>query len=168
MAELPSTPADGKVRVAWAPAIADTTAPTATELADATIVDLSCYLTGDGFNPSLDEATVSDPRLCDVQTYERRGRVTRGLSLTYIENPGDVDTNEAYDTLVPGTTGYIVVRRGPDFDTAFAAADVVDVWPVEAGERSKLAPEANSVLRVTQRMFVTGGVQTDVAVATAA
>jgi hypothetical protein len=158
MVDLPSTPADGNVKIVWTPTIADTAAPTATILNGATTVDLSCYLTGDGFTPGLDEATISDPRLCETETFEQPGRASRTLTVTYINNSNTALDNEAYETLVPGTTGYIVRREGKPFDDDFAASDEVEVWPVKAGKRSKLPPEANSVLRVTQKMFVTGRV----------
>lgn len=165
MAELPSTPADGNVRIAWVPTIADPAAPTSTELTGAGVIDLSCYLTGDGWNPALDEQTISDDRLCDTETFEQPGRSQYTTSVTYIDNTNTTDPNEAAETLIPGTTGYIVVRSGKAYDQPFAASDVVDVWPVKCGKYQKLPPEANSVLRRTQKLFVTGRVQTDVTVA---
>lgn len=164
MADIPSTPADGNLKVVWVPTIANPDSPTATELSAAGAVDVSCYLTGDGWAPSLSEDTISDPRLCETATFEQPGRAQRSLSVTYIENPGDATNNKAYDTFIPGTAGYFVVRRGKAFDTAFAAADKVDVWPVKAGAYSPNAPTANSVLTVTQKMFVTAKVRTQVAV----
>lgn len=163
MADLPSTLADGNVKVAFVPAIANPDAPTTAEVTAGT--DMSCYLTADGWNPGLDEATVADDRLCDTQTYERRGRVSRTLTIRYVENPGDATNNAAFTTLAPGTSGFFVVRRGSAYDAAFAATQKVDVWPVEAGEYNELPPEANSVLRVEQRMFVRGPKRTQVAVA---
>lgn len=165
MADIPSTPADGNVKVAFVPAIANTSAPTVAELTGASAIDLSCYLSADGFTPGLDEAVISDDRLCDTETFEQPGRSSRTLQVTYIDNSNTDDDNEAYETLVPGSTGYIVVRRGKAYDGAFAATDKVDVWPVKAGKYSDLPPEANSVLKVTQKLFVTGRVQDRVAVA---
>lgn len=166
MADITSTKADGNVKVAFVSTIADTTAPTATELATGTIKELSCYLTGDGWNPGLDEQVVSDDRLCSTQTFEQRGRSTRSLTITYIENPTSDTGNLAFTTLAPGTTGYLVERRGTAYSTAFAADDVVNVWPITAGEYLQQPPEANSVLKVQQKMFVTGTVQIGVDVVT--
>lgn len=164
MADIPSTPADGNVRVAFVPTIADTAAPTSAELSAAGAVDLSCYLTGDGFNPGLDEAVVADDRLCSTDTFEQPGRKQRNLSVTYIDNTNSTDPNEAAETLIPGSEGFIVKRSGLAYTTAFAAAQTVEVWPVKAGQYQPLPPEANSVLRRTQKLFVTGQVQIDVAV----
>ena len=158
MPDLPSTPADGNVRIVWTPVIALTTAPTAVILNGVATIDLSCYLTADGFTPGLDESVISDGRLCETETFEQPGRTARTLSLTYIDNSNTALTNLACMTLIPGTPGYIVRRSGKVFDATFAASDKVEVWPVKCGKRSSLPPEANSVLRITQKMFVTGRV----------
>jgi hypothetical protein len=124
----------------------------------ASTIDLSCYLTADGFTPGLDESVIADGRLCETETFEQPGRTARTLALQYIDNTNTALANVAYTTLVPGTPGYIVVRRGDPYDGVFVALDKVEVWPVKAGKRSFLPPEANSVLRVAQKMFVTGRV----------
>lgn len=154
MADLPSTPADGNVKIVWTP----TASLSAAILNGGTAVDLSCYLTADGFNPGLDESVIADPRLCETETFEQPGRTQRTLSLTYINNSNTALDNEAYETLEPGTAGVITRREGKPFDAVFAASDEVEQWPVKSGKRSKLPPEANSVLRVTQKQFVTGAV----------
>ena len=86
MADIPSTPADGNVLVKIVPAIADTSAPKLTELDAAGAVDISCYLTGGGYKPSLSEQVITDERLCTTQTYEQKGRSQRGLEVEYIDN----------------------------------------------------------------------------------
>lgn len=167
MAEIPSTPADGNVAVWLVPAIADTTAPSLTELSAAGAVDISCYLTSDGYTTSLDQQVISDERLCSTETFEQPGRVSRTLSVTYIDNtnsPNETTSNKAKETLVPGSVHYVVVRRGKAFDTAFAVGDKVTVTPVKAGQYDDVAPEANSVLKTTQKLFITERTQSDVAV----
>lgn len=167
MADILSTPADGNVKVAFVPTIANTSAPTVTELTGASAVDLSCYLTADGFTPGLDEAVISDDRLCDTETFEQPGRSSRTLQVTYIDNSNTDEVNDAYEALTPGSTGYVVVRRGKAYDNAFAADDKVDVWPVKCGQQNDMPPEANSVLKVTQKLFVTGRVAARSTVGTA-
>ena len=49
MAEIPSTPADGYVAVRVLPAVADLSAPTLAEWTAG--IDISCYLTSDGYSP---------------------------------------------------------------------------------------------------------------------
>lgn len=167
MASPNSTPVDGNTLVKWVPAIADATVPTATEINAAGAKDLSCWITADGWSPSLSEATITDDRLCDIATYERRGRVQRALAVKYIENPLAADqasNNVAFVTLAPGTLGYFVVRRGSLYSVAVAAAQLVMVWPVEMGEYDPVAPEANSVFRMQQKAFVRNKAYMSVAV----
>lgn len=155
---IPSTNADGNVKVLWVPAISNPAAPTVAELTAVGVKDLSCYLTSDGWTPGLDEATISDDRLCDTQTYEKPGRSSRSLALKYIENPTDPTNDVAFVTLVPGSTGNFVIRKGLPYTTAIAAAQKVDVWPVQLGQQDSQPPEANSVLKAAQKAFVTGPV----------
>lgn len=166
MAEIPSTPADGNVAVWVVPAIADTAAPKLTEVSAVGAVDLSCYLTSDGYTTSLDQQVIADERLCSVEVFEQPGRVTRGLDVIYIDNTNSVNeatSNKAKDTLIPGSVHYVVVRRGKAFDEPFAVGDKVTVTPVKAGEYNDMPPEANSVLKTGQKLFITERTQSDVA-----
>jgi hypothetical protein len=161
--DIPSTPADGNVLVKLVAAIADTSAPkVATELNAAGSVDISCYLTGGGYKPSLSEQVITDERLCTTQTYEQKGRSQRGLEVEYIDNtnsPNATTFNKAYDTLIPGTAQFLVVRTGLPYTTALAAGQKVTVYPITPGEYNQMPPEANSVLKVAQKLFVTGQVK---------
>lgn len=163
MADIPSTPADGNTLVKLVTAIADTSAPkVATELNAASSVDISCYLTAAGWKPSLSEQVITDERLCTTQTYEQKGRSQRGLDVEYIDNTNSTNSatfNKAKDTLVPGTPQFIVVRTGLPYTTALAAGQKVTVYPITPGEYSELPPEANSVFKIAQKLFVTGQVK---------
>lgn len=168
MAEIPGTPADGNVAVWLVPAIADTAAPKLTELNAVTAVDISCYLTSDGYTTSLDQQVVVDERLCSTETFEQPGRVTRSLDVIYVDNtnsPNEATSNKAKDTLVPGSVHYVVVRRGKAFDEPFAVGDKVTVTPVKAGEYNDMPPEANSMLKTGQKLFITERTQSNVALA---
>jgi hypothetical protein len=164
---IPSTPADGYVLVSLVAAFADTSAPkVATELDAVSSVDISCYLTGGGYKPSLSEQVITDERLCTTQTYEQKGRSQRGLDVEYIDNtnsPDEANFNKAKDTLVPGSKHFLVVRTGLPYDTALAAGQKVTVYPVTAGEYNDMPPEANSVLKTGQKLFVRGAVKINVA-----
>lgn len=161
-----SIPADGSVKVLWVPTIADTSAPTLDELTAAEVIDLSCYLTDDGFAPAVDEQVSTDNRLCSRQTFERRGRFTYSLNITYVYQGQDLaaDDNQAFATLRPAELGYIVSRWGADFEDPIEVGDLVEVWPAECGEQMKQPPEANGRLRLMQRIFVRNSVAKDVAV----
>lgn len=163
---IPSTPADGNVLVKLVPAIADTSAPSLVELNAVAAVDISCYLTGGGYKPSLSEQVITDERLCTTQTYEQKGRSQRGLEVEYIDNTNSPDAvlyNKAKDTLIPGSKHFLVVRTGLPYEDALAVSQKVTVYPVTAGEYNDMPPEANSVLKTGQKLFVTGQVEIGVA-----
>ncbi|MDF2915992.1 MAG: hypothetical protein K0S70_209 [Microbacterium sp.] len=167
MADVPSTPSDGNVKTAIVTALADPGAPALTELNAVTTEDVSCYLTPDGFAMTLEQATITDERLCSTETFGQPGRKTYGLTLTGIDNTNSANEatdNVLVDTLVEGTQLYLVRRRGVPFDDAWATGDKVTVIPFKPGVKTDVAPEANSVIRSTWQCFVTGGVQTEVAV----
>jgi len=156
MTDLPATPADGNVSVRIVAAIADLDAVEPTEIDNVTSVDASCYLTSDGYSPSLDEQVIADERLCSTQVYEQPGRFTRSLDVIYIDNTNTTDPNLVKETLIPGSTHFLVVRRGLPFDTASADGQTVTISPIKAGQYNDLPPEANSVLKTGQKLFVTG------------
>lgn len=164
MTQPASVPADGYLGVLWVPTIAVPTAPTAVELTAVSVVDLSCYLVGGGFMNTLDESTVDDPRLCSRQIYERPGKFKFGLGLSYVHNPDSPSDNEAYLALSYLTEGFVVARYGVPFDDTYVATDIVDVYPGQCGKQLKITPEDNSVLKVLQKIFITGAVSEDAVV----
>lgn len=164
MPEPMSIAADGNVKVAFVTTLTSTTAPVVTQVTAGT--DITEYVTGDGLNHSVEQAEISDDRLSSIQTLQRPGRVTDTVELTYVyQTQGSPTDNEAYEDLAEDTDGFLVIRYGDPFSDAFAAADVVDVVPVTCGVQRKMPPEANSVLRVMQRLFVTGTVVRDAVIA---
>lgn len=167
MAQIPSTPADGNVAAWFVPSVEDPSAPAISDLSAESIVDLSCYLTGDGLNLTSEQATITDERLCSSQVFEVPGRKTNTAEVTYIDNtnsPHETDSNEAAETLVEGSEGFIVTRRGVPYETGLEADQKVSIWPISAGMQREVAPEANSVVRTIQKLFVTGDVHQKVAV----
>jgi hypothetical protein len=65
---MPDMLTDGNIKVTFVPTIADPAAPTTTELTAGT--DLECLITSDGLNLSVDEETISVPKLCDTVNSE--------------------------------------------------------------------------------------------------
>lgn len=164
MADIPaSMPSDGTLRVTFVETIASPTgAPTIAELNGG--VDLSCYLTADGWNPATEEAVVTDSRLCSKQDFEQPGRVTESLDIRYVFNTVVLE-DEARQTLVRGTQGFLCTRWGLDVDDAYTATtQEVDVYPITAGVQKKMPPEANSVHRIDQKAFITAEVKRDLAI----
>jgi hypothetical protein len=151
-----AVPADGNLKVYYVATLADTENPALAELNAGTSKDLSCYITSDGFQTTLDEQTITDNRLCSRATFERPGRWQKQMTLSYVHNPDSAPNNVAYLTLSYLATGFIVARWGVPYDDAWAAGDIVDVYPIQAGKPMKNPPAENTVLTVTQKMFITG------------
>ena len=156
--------AQGNVKLQWVPTIASVTAPTLAEVNAAGSLDLSCFMTAEGWAPSVDTAKgTSTRRLCSKQLYEQFGTTTYSLSdLSYIYNPqgtANTDPMRAYEKLVPGTAGYFVARLGLDGITVeWAAGQFVSVWPVRLGERLETLDPTDEFaeILITQSVIVTG------------
>ena len=160
-----SVPSDGTLTLRYVAALVDPTAPKlATEINAVTSQDLHGYITGDGWQPSGEQATVNDERIATTQTFEQPGRKSKSLTVVYVHNPADPDNNEAYITLAEGVTGYVLARYGVPRTQAWAIDDVCDAWPIKAGEPMKNFNGANSVHTATQKLFVHNEVAVDAVV----
>lgn len=159
MALPASVPVDGTRRVIFIPTAADISAVTVTEANGGT--PIAGYLTGDGWTPSGEQATIADARLGSSQDFELPGRKTKTLSIRYVFNLGEPTDDEARITLAEGTKGYLLnVLQKPEAEgDTIAATDWYEAWPVTAGEPMVTPAEANAVDRIDQRMFVTGEVE---------
>ena len=160
----------GNEAVWFVPAIVNTSAPTVAELTAG--VPLQCALTS-AFNPNGEQSSGEDVRLCSRDTFEAPGRNRVTIdALEYVYDPqAPEDTTEykAYSMLEPGTKGFIVDRRGLAHETAWTAAQVVDVYPVTLGERNRVPVELGAdgqKFRTSQKPFATGARVLDAVVAT--
>jgi hypothetical protein len=135
---------DGFTRVAFVTAIANQAAPTTAEL-NAGIL-LQSVMTPDGltgFEPTT--ADVDNSALNSTFDTKTIGRDSfSGTKLIFKKQSG---TDTVYNTLTRATTGFIVVRRYIDNNTAWASTQVVEVYPVIFGQTRNLAPVANSVTK---------------------
>jgi hypothetical protein len=156
-------PSNGSMLVKFVLAIANTAAPTVTELNAGTATDLSCYITE--LTTNTTENTIEDPRLCSVQIFQARGDNSSELELTYVYNTTSEDDDKARAALTEGTDGFIVIRYGVAAGDNISAGDIVDVYPVQMGVQCKNTPARNSVHTITQKPFVTGTVRFDAVVA---
>lgn len=136
---------DGKTRVYEVPTIANTAAPTVIELNAG--VDITEKLTADGligFAPET--ADVDNRSLASTFDTTLPGRASySGTMLRLKKQAATGDT--VYDTLVREYATNIVIRRGIDRSTAWAAAQECEVYPVRCGEVRNLDPESNTVQR---------------------
>lgn len=134
--------ADGNTRVAYAPAISNVAAPTTAEL-NAGIL-LQDFITADGLMGF--EATTAEVDTSALSsTFDTKTPGRDSFSGTGLRIKKQDGTDTIFNTLVKGTTGYIVIRRGVTSTTAWAAAQKVEVYPVTVGREKRLAPAANSV-----------------------
>lgn len=162
----PGFVSDASLRVWVVTSLANPAAPSvSSELNAGTTIDASCYLTN-GFNPDASTATISDDRLCLAQVLEDKGTTTWSIDdIEYIydvQNAASV-SNKLYAGLPEGAQVFLVARYGMSVDTAPAAGQKVDVFPVKVGPARKLPPERNTKGRVRQKPFVNGVVARDVA-----
>jgi hypothetical protein len=155
---------NGTTKVQVVQAIADMAAPKVTEVNAVTSVDISCYITGDGWNEQISENSITDERLCSPQVFEEPGDFTETLELTYVYSNLDEDNDEARIALTPGTVGYIVSRTGKAASAAFATADIVDVFYFKAGKQRKNQGGRNAKHTMTQKLFLRSVTQHDVSI----
>lgn len=154
----------------WAvPAIADLNAPTVAELSAGFPIHCAIY----NWSPQGDQAATEDNRYCTRNSTESQGRVKTTIEpLVYVydpQNPDDATGPYAhYGKLAEGSKWFLVDRRGLDYEDDLAAAQVVDIYPVSAGYRNRVAVvggEEGSKFRVSQKFFISQDPVQDVKVA---
>lgn len=155
--------ADGNVKVAWVPAIADINNPTVTELTATGVVDLSCFIQAGGLDHTTDEDSVNNAKLCDTTNYESPGRIKENITVTYVRKQASTD-DKAYQTLKRLTLGNLVLRYGKPYSDAFAADDEVTILTSQCGAQQVQSPDANQAIWVKQKLFNNGPVANDVKV----
>lgn len=142
---------DGNIKVTYVPSIANKSAPTVAELGAGT--DLECLITADGLQPTVNEEVVSIPKLCETIVAEGPGRATHQIVLTMVRKTESAE-DVGWTTMLRGTEGFLVIRYGVAYDTAYASGDDVQVFPGKAGERRPQAPEANSATQFQSQWYV--------------
>jgi hypothetical protein len=141
---MPDITADGKTRVYWVTTIANTAAPTTTELNAG--ISLQSTLTADGLNGlAPDTADVDTSSLASTFNTTVNGRTSFSNTMLRLKKQSGTDT--IFTTLVRDTAGYLVVRRSITESTAWASAQGVEVYPALCGEVARMDPEPNSVER---------------------
>ncbi|OLT24419.1 hypothetical protein BJF79_13840 [Actinomadura sp. CNU-125] len=141
---------DGNVKVSFVLTVANIAAPTATELNGGT--DLQEYITKEGLEISAEQTPVDNTALASVAETEDAGTTKYEITLTYKRKALTAD-DVAFTTLVPGTLGYLCVRRNKAHTTAWAASDEVEVYPVRVGSYMRQPPALNEPQTVQQRLF---------------
>lgn len=157
--DLPITPVDGNVRTDVYPGdgIADIDAPAATELNAVTGLNTSCYITADSSLVGVEQATIPVQLLCQTVDRNEPGRKTVTLGITAVDNTNNPDTagsNEFAELVEEGDTFIYVERRNKAWDAVYAAGDEVYIVKFKAGQKTPMAPEANSYSRSVFNTFV--------------
>lgn len=120
---------DGKIRVAWLPAVANINAPTVAEINAG--LRLDTVMTPDGLTVTAATADVDTSSLSSTFDTKRAGR--RGFTLgVKIKRQDAADT--ALTTLVYRAVGFLYVRRTVDAGTAPTIADKCEIYPGECGQ----------------------------------
>jgi hypothetical protein len=139
---------DGMTKVAFVPTIASAAAPTVAELEAGE--DLESYLTADGLGMEFGNDSVDVTALSSTYNAELPGRQTVSTELS-LKFQGDAAV--PFSTFAGKPEGYVVVRRNLAATTAWTAAQVAEVYPVQIGTRRRQAPAANEVLKFVVQAF---------------
>lgn len=143
-------------------AIASKTAPTAVELEAATGFNLSCSLFGEqeGLTASTEKVTLPR-RLCETVTFESNGPTSYSMAdLVVSFDPQGAPASagkKAWETLVDGSSGFLVQRLGKAGTGVFVAGDYVNVVPVQLATKTptKTGNGADSVVAFNVAVSIT-------------
>jgi hypothetical protein len=113
---------------------------------------LTYSFTPDGFNYTINQETVNDPRLTLVQNLSRPGKKTETLEVKYVRS---TTAGSADVILTEGTEGQLVIRRGVDNATVATVAQKADVITYIAGAKRPDAPTENGIDTISQTLFIT-------------
>jgi hypothetical protein len=143
---------DGKTRVAWLSTCANINAPTVAELNAG--ADYTKRITPDGLKVDPSTADVDTSSLASKFDTKTAGRVGYETELTF--KRGDNPTDDApYSTLKYGVSGFLAIRRGVDYATAWTVGQKAEVYPIICGEPANTSPAANEVMKFVSPMKVT-------------
>ena len=164
----PGIDAAGMGAVYFVPALTNPAAPTVTELSAGTALQCDLH----GWPTTVDQPTSSKARYCDAQPRQRLGRPQYSAGpIVYDYDPQTLTGGEYthYAALEPGTTGWIIDRRGVGSKEDVEVGQIVDVWPVKLGARVRLDIDPTNTdgesLRTQQGLSVIGEVLFDVPIA---
>lgn len=164
---MPDLTFDGFMRIAFVPTIASIAAPTAVELNGGSSIDLTPYLTPDGFSFSADTGNVDNTKMTSTANSNKVGRRSYTLSVTYVRNT-DAGGIALEAALTYRAVGFLVVRQNIVYATTFAAAQKVQVYPIEVGEANPASPAPDTLQTVEVPLTVTAEPRTITSLATVA
>lgn len=141
---------EGMTKVAWVVTLSSVSAPSAAQLVAGT--DITALMTKDGLNISLSQNNVDNSSLAETFDSQLVGSWSGDPSLTFKRNNA-ADT--AWDLFEWGAVGFLVVRRGFLFSTAFVATNKLEVYPAQAHEPIPNNTAANAQATATVKLAIT-------------
>lgn len=146
-------PFDEFTTVIWIPGddgVTNIAAPTTGEIAAGT--DITCDLTKDGLNPGGTTNAVEAGALCNRVDSRIAGSVAYDFTLRgFRYQPPDDDFWALAEW---GNAGFLVVRRGVLYGTAFADGDAVENYKSQMGEPVPAASAANTMQTFELGLFI--------------
>jgi hypothetical protein len=116
--------------------------------------DYTKRITPDGLKVDPSTADVDTSSLASTFDTKTAGRVGFDTELTF--KRGDTVGDDApYTTLKYGVSGFLVIRRGVAYTTAWTTSQKVEVYPITCGEPQNSSPAANEVMKFVSPMKVT-------------
>lgn len=162
---------DGNILTTFVPghgSIKDMTKPTEAELNAEGNLNVSAYLTSTGWKLNHTQESIKDDREASADVGEIPGAEKYdGGSLQVINNVNNEGyANAAMETLVKGTKGYLVRRRGAG-QSAYKAGQKVSVFKTVIGIATPVAHADNARMMSTISFSVAPGSQDETATVTA-
>ena len=151
---MPDIISDGATKVSWVTTISNTAAPTTAELNAG--VALESFITPDGLSLNTSTDPVDNTSIASTQSTQVAGRRNDEVEITFKQQGQGA---APWTTFASRPNGYLVVRRGVATATAWTAAQKVQVFPAQAGDRQMIAPAPNEVEKFSVKCFISGVVQ---------
>ncbi len=141
---------DGMITVRIVPTIANKAAPTTAEINAGT--DITNFITKDGLTVPANQNYVDNSSLAETYDAQVVGSFGGPVTMTGIR---DAAADTFWNAVVYGTNTNLVVRRGIATATAFAAAQKVEVFPIQWHEPLPTQTASNEQGRFTAAAAVT-------------
>lgn len=148
---MPALVNDGNTRIYWVTTLSSTTSPTVAQITAG--VDITSYLTPDGWSVTTAEASVDTSSLASVDDTATPGRRSDEIECTFKMENGM--TGAPWTTFASNPAGYLVERRSVAYSTAITASQKVRVFPVTAGNRNILPATPNELEKFSVKFFKT-------------
>lgn len=145
-----SSQSDGRWKITAVPKTANALSLAA--LNGGTAKSLTYGFTPDGFNVTITQATVNDPRLTLIQDLSRPGKKTVAIEVKYVKS---TDSNSPSQVLTEGSEWKLNIRKGIANETAFATGQLADTVQILAGAQRPDAPTENGIDTISQTLYAT-------------